>query len=122
MISTPDRRLDNRYPMSISPLERITLSRICATPPICYWAPRRAEIQRIVEIAKLAQGDGTPTILDIGCGNGFLSYLLARTGEVRVIGIDPDEEHLDKPYYNHPLLSFELGDAAMAAAKYKNQD
>ena len=52
----------------------------------------------------------TGTILDIGCGYGFISYLLYLTGENRIItGIDYDAEKIaiaDNGYLNNPNVRF----------------
>jgi SAM-dependent methyltransferase len=91
--------------------------------PLSYWAPRREEIQRIVEVAKyLHKGTDRPKILDVGCGSGFLAYLLALTGEVDVIGIDPCKNNIREDIFSHPNLKFEVGDSSYAKEKYSSQD
>jgi SAM-dependent methyltransferase len=104
----------------------VTLENICSSResfPISYWAPRREEIQRFIEIAKAVHtGEGKPKILDIGCGVGFLAYLLAETGEVEVIGMDPIEYiETDNPY-QLPNLKLEVGNSKDAVERYANQN
>lgn len=116
---------DKDLPMKGILIEKITLENICGTSTqaaTSCWAPRREEIQRFVELAKYVhQGPGKPRILDVGCGTGFLSYLLALTGEVEVIGIDPEEERIKNSPYSHPNLKLEVGDARDAVKKYRNE-
>jgi 2-polyprenyl-3-methyl-5-hydroxy-6-metoxy-1,4-benzoquinol methylase len=53
-------------------------------------------------------------VLDIGCGNGFLSYDMATQAEgVRVVGIEMNETNLKfaREHYRHPNLHFIHGDA-----------
>ncbi|MBU1863211.1 MAG: class I SAM-dependent methyltransferase [Candidatus Omnitrophica bacterium] len=53
-------------------------------------------------------------VLDIGCGNGFLSYdIVTHVSNVTITGIDLNEKniaHAQKQYY-HPRLTFIHGDA-----------
>ena len=110
------------YEKSKVPLSAITLENICGTEEttlVSFWAPRREEVQRFVEIAKTVhKGKGKPKILDVGCGNGFLAYLLAATGEVEVIGLDPDESLIKENLYAHPSLRLEVGDSQDAVERY----
>lgn len=114
------------YPIETPPFEKITLDTICGNDSqstVMYWAPFREEIQRFVEVAKAVHtGEGLPTILEVGCGSGLLSYLLARTGEVQVIGMDPDELVLQRTPYRHPNLTLEVGDSTDAVTRYGGQD
>ena len=53
-------------------------------------------------------------VLDIGCGNGFLSYDMASQVEgVRVVGIELSEANVRfaREHYRHPGLEFTQGDA-----------
>lgn len=115
-----------KYQMNGTPLRDITLENICGTDetaPASYWAPRREEIQRFVDIAKAVHtGEGKPRVLDVGCGTGFLAYLLAETGEVDVIGLDPERSLITKSPYSHPNLQLEVGDSRDAAERYSGQD
>lgn len=114
------------YEMAGKPIESITLDNICGNGenrPLSYWAPRREEIQRFVEIAKaVLQRKGKPKVLDAGCGTGFLAYLMAETGEVDVVGLDPDESLVNGSLYSHPNLKLEVGDSTDAVRRYANQD
>ena len=115
-----------RYLMNVIPFNRITLENICGkenTPPASYWAPRREEIQRFVDIAKAVYvRKGKPIVLDVGCGTGLLAYLLAQTGEVEVIGLDPDKSLIKESTYHHQNLKLEVGDSGYAVKKYSSQD
>ena len=53
-------------------------------------------------------------VLDIGCGNGFLSYDMAtQVPDVKVVGIELNEKNIKfaRTHYQHPNLSFIHGDA-----------
>ena len=53
-------------------------------------------------------------VLDIGCGNGFLSYDMAtQVPEVTVVGIELNKENIRyaRKHYKHPNLNFIHGDA-----------
>ena len=108
-------------------INKINLEQLCGTlgskkGNLSHWPVRREEIQRIVEIAKTVySGEGKPVILDVGCGNGFLSYLLAETDEVKVIAIDPKKSLINKSKYRHPNLKLEIGSSKTALEKYQNQ-
>lgn len=101
-----------KYPLAYTPFDQITSESffIGPKPPpqhhITHWVPRREDIVMIANAAKHVSSN--PTILDIGCGNGFLSYLLAREG-VNVVGIDPDESHIVKSPYKHDNLELIAG-------------
>lgn len=54
------------------------------------------------------------TVLDIGCGNGFLAYDVAsHVKDAHVTGIDMDEANISfaKKNYSHPGLNFYMGNA-----------
>ncbi|NIM90445.1 MAG: methyltransferase domain-containing protein [Candidatus Aminicenantes bacterium] len=73
--------------------------------PLTWWIPRSMDIDKIVRLAQfLHSGKGVPTILDVGCGQGFLAYLLARTERVKVIGIDPNERLIERTKFRHKNL------------------
>jgi ubiquinone/menaquinone biosynthesis C-methylase UbiE len=58
------------------------------------WLPYLG-VPKLVDAVLAAVGDVRgKTILDLGCGSGFLSVLLAKRGAARVIGIDVSEEQL----------------------------
>ena len=53
-------------------------------------------------------------VLDIGCGNGFMSYDMAtQVPEVTVVGIELNKENIQyaRVHYKHPNLNFIRGDA-----------
>src|SRR3989338_9890708 len=88
-----------------------------------FWMPRREEIQRFIEIAgAVHEGGGKPKILDVGCGNGFLAYLLAITNEVDVIGMDPNGLLFEKTPYVHKNLTLEVGNSQDAITRYGNKN
>ncbi|MBT5021379.1 methyltransferase domain-containing protein [Candidatus Woesearchaeota archaeon] len=115
-----------QYWMNKIPFEDIDIFNICGSnksAAVSYWAPRREEIQRFVEIAKVVNKKKLrPKILDVGCGTGFLAYLLAKTGEVDVVGLDSDKELTNNNPFAHPNLKLEVGDASDAVKRYRNQD
>jgi SAM-dependent methyltransferase len=54
------------------------------------------------------------TVLDIGCGNGYLSYDMAtKVREVKVVGIELNEKNIDfaRNHYKRDNLNFIKGDA-----------
>ncbi len=76
------------------------------TKPLTWWIPRGRDIEKIVKLAQfLHQGKGLPKILDVGSGQGFLAYLLVRTGKVKVIGIDPNEALIKGTRFKHKNLT-----------------
>jgi hypothetical protein len=54
-------------------------------PTIAHYSPARREVRALVKLCNKLGPD--ITVVDVGCGNGFVGSLLAREG-VRVIGID----------------------------------
>ena len=103
------------------PIEEITIENICGNstqPPIGDWAPRRADIDRILNLAEAVTEKEKPVILDIGCGSGLLAYLLAETGRCQVIGIDPEND--GSQTYTHQNLTLEKGDVGSAVKKYQS--
>lgn len=112
---------DLSYPV----FEGLTLHRLCPeNSPVTYWAPRRAEIERVTELACTLHGSnpGRPTILEIGAGSGLISYLLACTGKVDVIAVEPDQRHVSLTPYRHHNLRFEAIDAPHAAQRYSGSN
>ena len=63
--------------------------------------PRYQVLYRIDQLAQELLREGTqqrerPVIVEIGSGSGFLSYLLAKFFNVKVIAIDPNADLIDK--------------------------
>ncbi len=98
-----------------------------------HWLPRKEEILRIKKFAETArEGVGLPGIVEIGCGTGLLSYLLANEGELSVVGMDPDEDVLlgsessgyshteNIPPYTHPNLKLILGTSKTMLKAFKD--
>lgn len=53
-------------------------------------------------------------ILDIGCGNGFMSYdMVTQVPDIKVVGIELNEANIEfaREHYQHPNLRFIHGDA-----------
>lgn len=116
------------YKLMPVPLASIELADICNgygadNSPVTWWVPRREEIQRIIEAAKAVHtGEGLPRILEVGAGTGFLSLLLARTGQANVLATDPNKSLVEiaSEFYFHPNLYFEVGLASEIAERYAN--
>ena len=74
--------------------------------------PDGVELATIRELVDAAGLD----VVDVGCGDGRLSFELARQG-ARVFGLDPDEESIalaraETPRELRRLVRFEAADAA----------
>ena len=113
--------------LSIKPVDKVNLFDIHGNnkqAKVSFFLPKKEEIETIIEIAKQISKREKPVILDIGCGNGFLAYLLAKTNKVEVIGIDPNsdliEESIQKGIYKSKNLKLEVGDSK-SAIKYKDK-
>jgi len=113
--------------LSIKSIDKVKLSDIHGSNKqarVSFFLPKKQEIEAIVKIAKQITKKERPIILDIGCGNGFLAYLLAKTNKVEVIGIDPNsdliEESIKKGIYKSKNLKLEVG-TAKSAIKYKDK-
>jgi 2-polyprenyl-3-methyl-5-hydroxy-6-metoxy-1,4-benzoquinol methylase len=52
-------------------------------------------------------------VLDLACGSGYGSYLLATAGTHAVTGVDVDESAITyaRLHYQHPAINFKTGDA-----------
>lgn len=85
--------------------------------PVSYWVPTHGDIKAMAAIARSVAEQ--PTIVDIGCGNAFISHLLAQ--EVPVIGIDPNEKLLARTPYRHPDLELIVGTAENATKLLKRR-
>lgn len=76
-----------------------------------YWNDRKRSAQRLVRY--LALKKKAASILEVGCGNGWLSFHLATVPGSRVIGIDPDYLALHQAagvFLHQPNLKFIYGD------------
>jgi hypothetical protein len=111
-----------QWSFSFFPVENLTLARLSNLhQPVMYWAPRRCEVERIVQLACALHGDapGNPTILEVGAGSGLLSYLLAETKKVDVIALEPNSTLVERTPYRSPNLTYVTADAADAVALYR---
>jgi len=63
-------------------------------------------------------------VLDVGCGSGYGSDILASTGAAKVIGVDISEEAISycQKYYKQSNLKFEQGDCTSLKFKEKSFD
>lgn len=115
----------HRWQFSYCPVEELDLYRLChVDSPVMHWAPRRAEVERFAEFVIGLHGDkpGNPTLLEIGSGSGLLSYLLASTGKLDVIALDPDPRFSASTIYRHPRLNHVVADAAQAIDLFRGQE
>lgn len=87
---------------------------------VCFWMPTAASVGKIAAIAEKVNADhGLPLVVDIGTGNGFLPFLLARTGRVLAAGVDPNQDLISRSRFSHPNLDLVCADAAWAVEKYR---
>lgn len=51
-------------------------------------------------------------VLDLGCGTGYGSYLLAQSGAAHVVGVDGNSAAVmhAQTWFSHPRVTFETGD------------
>ena len=107
-----------------------------ARPCSIQWLPRKEELVRIKTIASVVHsGPGLPGIVEIGCGCGLLSYLMAAEEGLSVVGMDPDENLLldDQMYkadwgspeiqveaYTHPNLRLIAGTSRTMLEAFKD--
>jgi len=115
------------WQFSFLPPEQLSLHTLCAEDkPVMYWAPRQLDIARVVTLAEELHGDESslPTVVEIGSGSGLLSFLLAKTGRVKVIACEPDQGlvAISRQQYQHPNVQFLALDAKAAAENLKGQD
>ncbi len=72
------------------------------------------------EVLALLTLRGTEHVLDVGCGDGKITALIAsRVPQGEVIGVDPSHEMIcfASAHFNHPNLCFEMADARMLPFK-----
>lgn len=117
-----------QYPGKRIPRDQLTFATICGswqqahywegdplprTPGALHWLPRGADVARFMQVAEAVhEGDGLPSVVEVGCGTGLLSLLMAETGRAHVVGMDPDEKLLlggDTKPYSHPNLQLIAG-------------
>ena len=80
-------------------------------PQSTLWRQRKASSRRLVEY--LALKNKTLSILEVGCGNGWLSYQLSSIPGNRVLGLDRDLHVLRQAarvFRQQPNLKFMCGD------------
>jgi ubiquinone/menaquinone biosynthesis C-methylase UbiE len=73
------------------------------------WSRQLAPL--FVEFAGVSEGD---TVLDVGCGTGTLTRILARvTRASKIVGIDPSSSFIEyaRTQISDPQVTFEVGDA-----------
>lgn len=104
----------NFYPMVIKDFDEVNIGDFLSSmgrKALTWWVPRREDIEKIVLLAEyLNKGETLPSILDFGTGQGFIAYLLAQTGRVKVVGIDPNEELIKKTKFKHKNLKLLVAD------------
>ncbi len=76
-------RVQMAFTIKTSP-ESVSLEDFRGHPRISSWIPKYSDILKIVDYIRIVNN---PRVLDAGCGNGFLSNLLALEG-LNVKGID----------------------------------
>jgi len=80
-------------------------------PQSAVWRHRKASSRRLVEY--LALKNKTLSILEVGCGNGWLSFQLSSLPGNRVLGLDRDLHVLRQAarvFREQPNLKFMCGD------------
>lgn len=75
------------------------------------WTLRRDSLARL--LADLQQGGAAHTILDLGCGNGWMTHRLGALPGCRVLGLDLNAHELEQAarvFADQPQLAFAYGD------------
>lgn len=57
---------------------------------VTEWAPISLERAAITAVARAVSDKELPYVVDVGCGNGFNSKLLAEESQLKILGIDPN--------------------------------
>ncbi len=86
-----------------------------------FWPPSVTDINRIVQIAEAVKSpkQGLPIVMDIGTGTGLLPFLLAQTGRVATMGVDPFELAMKSPVHAHANLRFEHAGIEWAVENFR---
>jgi SAM-dependent methyltransferase len=80
-------------------------------PHAADWRHRRASCRRL--IAYLTEKKKAAGILEVGCGNGWLSHQLSMVPGSRIVGLDPNLIELKQAarvFHGKPNLKFIYGD------------
>lgn len=61
------------------------------------------------ELASMVASDRKVEILDLGCGVGYGSYMLAKYGNFKTVGVDIDASAIEKArkHFNHELIDYQ---------------
>ncbi|CAK9253343.1 unnamed protein product [Sphagnum jensenii] len=85
----------------------------------CFWSGsdysrhKSAQIQAAIKLISKLQLAGSESVLDIGCGDGEISFMLSRLVNNEVIGLDANSSMIEyaQKTYRAPNLQFQLGHA-----------
>ena len=106
------------------------------TAAIDYFAYGEAHMRRLVaeEVVRRIMTDGEravhtrqrrrrrrrPRVVDVGCGAGTLTYELARTDMLHVVGVDTSHEMIGvaRALVRHPHVRFQVCNGADVACEY----
>jgi len=58
------------------------------------WKMRKRSAKRLVDFLK--KQERPLTVLEVGCGNGWLSNMMARVPKIKVTGIDPNKVEIEQ--------------------------
>jgi SAM-dependent methyltransferase len=118
-LSRPGQLMEERYTGSRNKEHRAYPDEVVAELPAIAaghphyqeWRRREKSCRRLVQY--LANKKLAPGILEVGCGNGWLSAQLSTVPGSKVIGIDPDLAGLQQAarvFHRQPNLKFIYGD------------
>jgi SAM-dependent methyltransferase len=103
---------------SHKPLDEIVLSDFFGSPRASSWIPRHADVVRIADYIKLVH---KPRVIDAGCGNGFITRLLALEG-LNILGVNIELSEEDVRRYSD-IRGLELRQAnAESIALYRGRN